>query len=118
LALKKIAILGATGSLGTQALDIAREFREDIEVVCLTAHTNYVYLAEQANEFRPPVIALTGGNGGDVDGLAELLDYDAEVISGKDALVKAVLASGCDLVLLAVLGIAGCRRSRSASKRV
>ncbi len=105
--MKKTAILGATGSLGTQALDIAREFPQDITVTCLTAHTNYQYLARQANEFQPPVLALTGGNDADKDALGALLGYKPEIIIGKDALVRALMASNPDLVLLAVLGIAG-----------
>ncbi len=104
--MRKIAILGATGSVGTQALDIAREFKEEIEVVCLSANNDVQALAAAANEFRPQVLALTGANA-DASKLESLLCYQPQIISGAKALEQAALAVETHMVVLAVMGMAG-----------
>lgn len=103
--MKKIAILGVTGSVGRQTLDVALAYPEEIKVVCISAHTHAEDLAELANIAKPEYVVLTGG--GDVSKLKAALSYDAQVISGKDALRFACSAGNPDLVALSVLGIAG-----------
>lgn len=104
--MRKIAVLGATGSVGMQALEIAREFKEKIEIVCLTANSDAAGLAKAANEFRPAMVALTGENAAEEE-LERLLCYRPRILHGREALAEACVSSGADMVVLAVLGIAG-----------
>ncbi len=103
--MKKLSILGVTGSIGQQALDVVRQFADDIKIVCMSGHSDIEGLAAAANEFRPEAVALTGG--GDAARLSGLLAYKPRIISGKNALVEAVTAVETDQLLLSVLGIAG-----------
>lgn len=103
--MKKIAILGVTGSVGRQTLEVALAYPEEIKVVCISAHTHAEELAELANAAKPEYVVLTGK--GDVDKLKSSLTYDAKVVSGKDALKLACTLGEPDLVALSVLGIAG-----------
>ena len=100
--MKKIAILGSTGSIGTNALVVLRECRNEFCVVSLTAHANGRLLMQQAEEFCPEYIALT-----DENAAAELrAEYpEREIGAGSAALVEA--CRGADMVLLSVVGIAG-----------
>ena len=99
---RKIAILGATGSIGTQALDIARHYPERFRVVCLTARSSAEKLFDLVREFRPRVAAL------DVE--PETLPEDVrfcEWVLGEDSSARALQISGADDALCAVVGIAG-----------
>ncbi len=99
---RKIAILGATGSIGSQALDIARRYPERFEVVCLTARASAEKLFELVRTFRPRVAAL------EIE--PETLPEDVrfcEWVFGADSSARALAASGADDALCAVVGIAG-----------
>ena len=99
---RKIAILGATGSIGTQALDVARRYPERFRVVCLTARSSAKKLFDLVREFRPRVAAL------DVE--PEKLPEDVrfcEWVFGEDSSARALQISGADDALCAVVGIAG-----------
>ena len=100
--MKKIAILGSTGSIGTNALAVLRECRDEFCVASLTAHANGRLLMRQAEEFCPEYIALT-----DENAAAELRAEhpEREIGAGSAALVEA--CRGADMVLLSVVGIAG-----------
>ncbi len=101
---KKIAILGATGSVGSQTLDVARKLREEIEVVCISAHQDIASLYKAAIEFQPGTIAVTSS----VDaGALKELKYGPDILTGEGALTRAALECGAELVVLAVDGIAG-----------
>ncbi|MEA4853550.1 MAG: 1-deoxy-D-xylulose-5-phosphate reductoisomerase [Christensenella sp.] len=113
--MKKITILGATGSVGRQMLDVALQYPEKLEIVCLSAHTHVEDLAQLVNEVRPKYAALTGN--GDIDKLKSLIRGNTEVISGKKALVEACSAGDPDLVALSVLGIAGLPAFEECLKR-
>ena len=78
--MKKVTILGVTGSVGRQTLDVALAYPEEIEIVCMSAHTHAEELAELANRARPEYVALTGLQ--DVGKLKSLLAYEAKIISG------------------------------------
>ena len=56
--MKKIAILGSTGSIGTQTLDIVRNYSEELEVVALAAGSNVALMEKQVREFQPKVVAM------------------------------------------------------------
>lgn len=101
---KKIAVLGATGSVGSQTLDVARRLRDELEVVCITAHTDMEVLFKAAEEFKPKTLAVTSTADASI---LKNIGYGPEILSGKGALTRAALGSGADLVVLAVDGIAG-----------
>ena len=99
---RKLAILGATGSIGTQALDVARRYPERFRVVCLTARSSAEKLFDLVREFRPRVAAL------DVEPKALPEDVRfCEWVFGKDSSARALQISGADDALCAVVGIAG-----------
>lgn len=104
--MKKITILGVTGSVGQQTVDIAKEYKDRLDIVCISAHRDIKTLAQTANELRPEYIALTAKDA-DVEALRELLCYQAEILSGANALTEACTAGDPDLVMHSVLGIAG-----------
>jgi len=100
---RRILLLGSTGSIGTQALDVIRR-SPDLEVVGLSAQTNWEQLVAQAVEHRVPRIAVTDE---DLGALAAEAWTDGEVLRGAEGLVRLVLESGADLVLNALVGSAG-----------
>lgn len=104
--MKRVTILGVTGSVGQKTVDVAKEYPDLISVVCISAHQNLEALAKIANELHPPYIALTDENA-DAALFRERLDYKPAILQGKNALVEACTAGEPDLVLLSVLGIAG-----------
>ena len=99
---RTIAILGATGSIGTQALDIARRHPDRFRVLCLTANASAEKLFALAREFRPAVAALSI----EPDEIPEDLRF-CQWFFGPNATVRALLASGAEDALCAIVGIAG-----------
>lgn len=105
---RNIAILGATGSIGTQALDVVRAFPELLEVSVLTGARNVDLLIEQALEFRPKAVVITEESA--YTTLKEALaGTNIRVLSGVDALVEVVTDPEIDVVLNAIVGAAGLR---------
>jgi len=103
---KKIAILGSTGSIGKQSLEIIERNPESFEVEVLTANNNIELLALQAKKFKPEVVVIA--NEKRYKALKEILwDQPVEVLAGKDALNKVVTFDKVDLVLAAMVGFAG-----------
>lgn len=104
---KQIAILGSTGSIGTQALDVIREHNDRYEVYCLTANNNVALLAQQAHEFKPAAIVIA--NEARYDELRRLTDDlpDVKVYAGAKAIDEIVEANPIDIVLTAMVGFAG-----------
>ena len=100
--MRTLAILGATGSIGRQALDIARRVPDQFRVTLLTAHSRAEALFELVREFRPAVAALTA----EPDTLPEDVRF-CQWYFGEDAVRRAVLAAMADDVLSAVVGVAG-----------
>ena len=101
--MRSLAILGATGSIGTQALDVVRADPDAYEVVALGASSSVDLLAEQANEFRPKVVALA-----DDSRAAELearVPVGTEVVAGASALAD--VSGTADTVVNGVVGFAG-----------
>jgi len=102
---RRLAILGSTGSIGVQALDVVRRRAGDeLEVVALSAATDWEALVAQATEHGVGRIALADG---DAAARASEAWTDGEVVSGPDGLVALVAESGCELVLNAIVGSAG-----------
>ena len=104
---RQIAILGSTGSIGTQALEVIEEHSDLYEVYCLTAHNRVALLAEQAHKFRPAAVVIA--NEQHYDELRRLMDDlpDVKVYAGARALDEIVEAGPIDMVLTAMVGFAG-----------
>ena len=104
---QQICILGSTGSIGTQALDVIRQHSDRFEVYCLTANNRVEQLAEQARAFHPAAVVIA--NKDKYHHLQELLSDlpDIKVYAGKEALDEIVEAAPIDMVLTAMVGFAG-----------
>lgn len=104
---KQICILGSTGSIGTQALDVIEQHADLYEVYCLTANNRYEELAEQARKFKPAAVVIA--NESLYEPLCRLLDDcpEVKVYAGKAALDEIVQAEPIDMVLTALVGFAG-----------
>ena len=102
--MKRLLILGATGSIGTQALDVVARARDQFELVGLSAARDHVALVKQAIEHGVPRVALS-----DPDAAARAAEAwtGGEVLAGPDGLVRLVAESGAHLVLNAIVGSAG-----------
>ena len=101
---RRVVILGSTGSIGVQALDVVARSGDELEVVGLSALSDVALLTKQASEFGVKRIALADG---DSAARAAELWTDGEVLSGPEGLVSLVTESGCDIVLNAIVGSAG-----------
>ncbi len=100
----KISVLGSTGSIGTQTLDVAR--MHDLKVTALTANSNIELLERQAREFHPKMVAVL-----DLGAAAQLKialkDTDTEVFCGEEGIKMAATEESCDTVVNAIVGVAG-----------
>lgn len=103
--MKKAAILGSTGSIGTQTLEIART-NKDIKITALAAGSNIALLEEQIREFRPKLAAVW-----DEEKAAQLKDrvrdLDVKVVSGMDGLLEAASEPESDILVTAIVGMIG-----------
>ena len=105
--MKQICILGSTGSIGTQALDVIEQHSDRYEVYCLTANNRYEMLAEQTRKFRPAAVVIA--NEAHYESLKLLLADlpDIKVYAGAKAIDDIVEAQPIDMVLTAMVGFAG-----------
>ncbi len=111
---KQIAILGSTGSIGTQALEVIEEHSDLYEVYCLTANNRVRELAEQARRFNPAAVVIA--NEAHYEELKSLLADcpDINVYAGRQAIDDIVTAGPIDMVLTAMVGFAGLSPTISA----
>ena len=108
---KKIAILGATGSIGTQALDVIA--RLGYGVTALAGYQNDRVLAEQARRFRPDMVCAVDEKA--AERLRDALhDTDIRVLAGEEGLISCAVAEGTEILLQAVVGMAGLRPTLAA----
>lgn len=104
--MKKIAILGSTGSIGTQTLDVVRSHSDELEVVALAAGSNKERLKEQIREFHPELVSLSDEK--KAQELKEELAGEAvEVVCGMDGLIEVAGIDSADVVVTAVVGMMG-----------
>ena len=104
--MKKIAILGSTGSIGTQTLDVVRAHSDELEVVALAAGSNKERLKEQIREFHPELVSLSDEK--KAQKLKEELAGEAvEVVCGMDGLIEVAGIDSADVVVTAVVGMMG-----------
>ncbi|MDR0613860.1 MAG: 1-deoxy-D-xylulose-5-phosphate reductoisomerase [Dysgonamonadaceae bacterium] len=103
---KPIAILGSTGSIGTQALDVIREHRDLFEIYALTANNNVELLIRQAREFLPEMVVIANEN--KYAQLKDALgDLPVKVWAGEESVSQVVQAAPVQIVLTAMVGYAG-----------
>ncbi len=108
--MKEIIVLGSTGSIGVQTLEVARQ--NGFRVTALTAGSNDKLIEQQAREFNPRVVALADSAAASRLKIA-LKDTDIRVISGEDGICEAATSQG-DTVVSAIVGIAGLRPTLAA----
>ena len=103
---KNIAVLGSTGSIGTQTLDIIQEYPEMFHASVLTARRNWKLLAEQARKFHPAMVVISDKN---VYPLLKeaLADLDVEVCLGEESICRAASLPEVDIVVTAMVGYSG-----------
>jgi len=101
--MKKLSILGSTGSIGTQTLDIVRDNSSEFKIVGLTVNNNIELLKKQINEFKPVAVAVMD------EEKADLLknQVDLEVYSGMDGIIKIATLSEADTVVNSLVGSIG-----------
>ena len=110
---RQIALLGSTGSIGTQALDVVRDNTDRFEIYALVARQNVALLAQQAREFRPEVVVIADEQ--HYAPLKEALaDLPMKVWAGADAIADVVQMAPVDVVLTAMVGYAGLRPTLAA----
>ena len=103
--MKNVSILGSTGSIGTQTLDVIRR-NADINVVALAAGTRVSDLAEQVREFKPQLVCI--GKEELVPELKTLIgDIDVKIVSGDEGLIEAATIESAEIVVTAVVGMMG-----------
>ncbi len=112
---KQIAILGSTGSIGAQALNVIAEHRELFEVEVLTANSNSDLLIKQAKVFKPNMVVIVDENKYQEVNQA-LFDLGIKVFAGEQSLAEVVQGENIDLVLTALVGYAGLKPTISAIK--
>lgn len=114
--LKHIALLGSTGSIGRQTLDVVSMYPESFRIDVLTANNNVDLLIEQAKSFRPHTVVI--GNKALYPRLKEALAaYDMEVLAGDAAISEVATLESVDTVLVALVGYSGLLPSISALKK-
>ena len=105
--MKKIAILGSTGSIGTQTLDVVRS-NGDIQVLGISAGRNIIKLEEQVREFHPRLVAVWD-EAAAKDLAVKIQDTDARVVSGMDGLLELASMEGTEILVTAIVGMLGIR---------
>lgn len=114
--MKKIAILGSTGSIGTQTLDVVREHSDELQVVALAAGSNKERLKEQIKEFHPKLVSLSDEK--KAQELKEkLAGEQVEVVCGMEGLIEVAGADSADVVVTAVVGMMGILPTMEAIKK-
>ena len=109
--MKGIALLGSTGSIGTQSLDVCR--MHGYRVVCLTANRRVDLMETQIREFRPDLVSMMDPIAAD-DLRTRVADTGTKVLSGMDGLIECATYSGADTVLNAVVGMVGLQPTLAA----
>lgn len=116
MALRRIALLGSTGSIGRSTLDVIKKHPGCFDVTALAAHSNVELLVEQCRQFRPDYVCLVDQSKS--KRLAELLkDIPIKVLVGEDEMVQLAALDGVDVVVNAIVGAAGLPASLEAIKK-
>ncbi|MHC4195048.1 MAG: 1-deoxy-D-xylulose-5-phosphate reductoisomerase [Planctomycetota bacterium] len=112
---KRIAILGSTGSIGKNALRVIESLGQGYEVYALSGHSNIELLAEQVQRYRPRYAVVTSDGG--ADKLGKFVDdLDVEIIGGAEGLVAIAELEAVDIIVTAIVGVAGLPAVLAAAK--
>jgi 1-deoxy-D-xylulose-5-phosphate reductoisomerase len=114
--LKKLAIIGSTGSIGRQTLEVAEHLREKIVIYGLAAHSSLELLAEQVKKYRPPVVVLA--ESANRQAFVSLLDdsWQGRLLTGPEGLEELATDPEVEMVVSAAVGAAGIRPTLAAVK--
>lgn len=112
--MKNIAVLGSTGSIGTQTLEIVRA-NDDLNVVSLAAGSNIEMLEKQIREFKPQVVCVYNEKKAE-ELKIKVRDTDVKIVTGMDGLIETAVIKTADIVLAAVVGMIGIRPTIAAIK--
>ena len=111
--MKKIALLGSTGSIGTQTLEVVSEHADELEIVALAARSHTELMAEQIRRYHPRLVCMY-----EEDAARELERLTAgtgvEILSGMDGLIAAASLEEADITLTALVGMIGIRPTIAA----
>ena len=112
--MKNITILGSTGSIGTNALEVIRQKRDEFNVVAISGHTNYKLVIEQIKEFNPKYVSI-----GTQEGFEEIKKQfpNIELFFGREGLKKLGQLDETDIILTAVSGVIGIEATVEAIKK-
>ena len=110
---KNISLLGSTGSIGTQSLDVAR--MQGYNIKCLTANSNVAVIENQVREFKPDMVCMMQDNAAK-ELKAKIADTPTKVVSGMDGLIECATYDGADTVLNSVVGMVGLQPTLEAIK--
>lgn len=111
--MKNIAILGSTGSIGTQTLEIVRENPDEFKVLALTANKNVKIIEKQVREFNPLMVCMHDEQA--ANELKEMLsDTDIKVVAGMAGLIECSTISSCDILVTAIVGMIGIKPTIAA----
>lgn len=111
--MKSISILGSTGSIGTQSLDVCR--MHGYSVKCLTANTRVDIIEQQVREFKPELVCMMNEKSAD-ELKTKIADTDTKVVCGMDGLIECATYGGADTVLNSVVGMIGLQPTLEAIK--
>lgn len=109
----RVAILGCTGSIGTQALDVCRQHADRLQVVALSAHSRTEELVRYAREFDVAHTAVTDSCHA-ADPILSELPYGCDLLTGEDSAAELARMDDCDVVLVSIVGAAGLAASHAA----
>ena len=110
---KNISLLGSTGSIGTQSLDVAR--MQGYNIKCLTANSNVAVIENQVREFKPDMVCMMQDSAAK-ELKAKIADTPTKVVSGMDGLIECATYDGADTVLNSVVGMVGLQPTLEAIK--
>ncbi len=112
---KNIVIMGSTGSIGTQTLEIIRDHKDELCAIALTANSNVSLMEKQAREFMPKLVVMYDEKAAE-DLRGRLFDTGIAVSSGMDGLIEAASIAEADTVVTAMVGMIGIRPTIAAIK--
>lgn len=110
---ESMVILGSTGSIGTQTLDVAEKY--NMKVCALTAHSNVELMEKQVRQFNPSLAVMFDEKAA-IDLKSRISDTDTKVLSGMDGLLEAATLDGADVVLNSLVGMVGLEPTLAACK--
>ncbi|MGK9368250.1 1-deoxy-D-xylulose-5-phosphate reductoisomerase [Melioribacter sp. Ez-97] len=103
--MKRILILGSTGSIGKNTLKLAKEFKDEFRIAGLTAHSNIDLLQKQIEEFNPPAVVVSDRQNAKI--LEDRIGRQCEILYGEEGLIEIAQRNNYDILLSAIVGFAG-----------